>query len=143
MWSFQQHQGWLASLAKVIALFKNKGDDFNIEYYRPISLLSVLSKVYERVVFDQIYYYFQLHQLFYTNQYGFRKKHSTETAGLELIDRALKDVDDKQDPFAIFLDLSKAFDTIDHSIMIKKLKHYGIRGTSLLWFESYLTRTSP
>ena len=125
-------------LAKVIALFKNKGDDFNFEYYRPISLLSILSKVYERVVFDQIYYYFQLHQLFYTNQYGFRKKHSTETAGLELIDRALKDVDNKQDPFAIFLDLSKAFDTIDHSIMIKKLKHYGIRGTALLWFESYL-----
>ena len=126
-------------VAKVIPLFKDKGDDFSFEYYRPISLLSTISKVYERVVFDQLYEYFDGNKLFYSSQYGFRKKHSTETAGLELIDRAMKDNDKKQDPFAIFLDLSKAFDTIDHVILIKKLSHYGITGTALLWFESYLT----
>lgn len=126
-------------LAKVIPLFKNKGDDFKFENYRPISLLSVISKVYERIVFDQIYDYFQLKKLFYRNQYGFRRKHSTESAAMELIDRAKQDMDNKKDPFAIFLDLSKAFDTIDHSIMLKKLSHYGIHGTALLWFESYLS----
>ena len=126
-------------LAKVIPLFKDKGDDFSFEYYRPISLLSTISKVYERVVFDQLYEYFDVNKLFYSSQYGFRKKHSTETAGLELIDRAMKDNDKKQDPFAIFLDLSKAFDTIDHVIMLKKLEHYGISGIALLCFESYLT----
>ena len=73
------------------------------------------------------------------NQYGFRKKHSTETAGVELVDKALKDMDDQRDPFAIFLDLSKAFDTIDHNIMVKKLYHYGIHGIALKWFESYLS----
>ena len=126
-------------VAKVIPLFKDKGDDFSFEYYRPISLLSTVSKIYERVVFDQLYQYFDVNKLFYSSQYGFRKKHSTETAGLELIDKAMKDNDKKQDPFAIFLDLSKAFDTIDHVIMLKKLSHYGISGTALLWFESYLT----
>ena len=126
-------------LAKVIPLYKNKGDDFKFENYRPISLLSAISKIYERVVFDQIYDYLQSNKLFYSNQYGFRRKHSTETAGLELFDRALKDVDQQNDPFAIFLDLSKAFDTIDHSILLRKLKHYGIHGTALRWFESYLT----
>ena len=126
-------------LAKVIPLYKNKGDDFKFENYRPISLLSAISKIYERVVFDQMYDYLQSTKLFYSNQYGFRRKHSTETAGLELFDRALKDVDKQNDPFAIFLDLSKAFDTIDHSLLLRKLKHYGIHGTALRWFESYLS----
>ena len=76
-------------IAKVIPLFKEKGDDFDFENYRPISLLSVLSKIYERVVFDQIYEYFHSNNLFYESQYGFRKGHSTEHALLELYDRIL------------------------------------------------------
>ena len=126
-------------LAKVIPLYKDKGDDYDFENYRPISLLSVLSKIFERVVFDQIYDYFTENKLFYDSQYGFRKGHSTEQALLELFDRILKDVDSKKDPFAIFLDLSKAFDTIDHNILINKLNHYGINGTALNWFKSYLS----
>ena len=126
-------------IAKVIPLFKEKGDDFRFENYRPVSLLSIFSKVYERVVFYQLYGYFNINNLFYRHQYGFRKEHSTEGAAIELIDRVLQDLDKNEDPFAIFLDLSKAFDTIDHGILLKKLSHYGIRGTTLNWFESYLS----
>ena len=61
---------------------------------------------------------------------------------MELIDRAKQDMDNKKDPFAIFLDLSKAFDTIDHTIMLKKLSHYGIHGTALLWFECLISRVT-
>ena len=83
--------------------------------------------------------FFQSKKLFYESQYGFRKNHSTEHAALELFDRVAKDVDDQNDPFAIYLDLSKAFDTIDHSIMIEKLHRYGIQGICLNWFKSYLS----
>ena len=126
-------------IAKVIPIFKEKGDDFNFENYRPISLLPIISKIFERVVHDQLYNYFEENKLFYKHQYGFRKKHSTELAALELIDRAMKDMDEKNDPFAIFLDLSKAFDTI---ILLHKLSHYGIKGTELNWFRSYLDQRS-
>ena len=126
-------------IAKVVPLFKDKGDDFDFENYRPISLLSVISKVYERVAYDQLYDFFDSNDLFYKSQYGFRKGHSTEHALLELYDRVLRNVDKQHDPFAIFLDLSKAFDTIDHAILISKLNHYGIRGSALNWFKSYLS----
>ena len=71
-------------LAKVIPLYKDKGEEHLFENYRPISLLSTISKIYERVVFDQLYEFFQSQNLFYESQYGFRKNHITETAGAEL-----------------------------------------------------------
>ena len=79
-------------------------------------------------------------KLFHDNQYGFRTKRSTELAVTELIDRVLLNIDNKQVPFAVFMDLSKAFDTLDHKILIDKLHHYGIGGISLMWFESYLSK---
>ena len=78
--------------------------------------------------------------VFHDNQYGFRTKHSTELAVAVLIDRVLLNIDNKQVPFAVFMDFSKAFDTLDHKIVINKLQHYGIRGTSWMWFESYLSK---
>ena len=89
-----------------------------------------------------MYDYFSENKLFHESQYGFRKGHSTEHAILELYDRILQDVEKKRDPFAVFLDLSKAFDTIDHNILISKLTHYGIRGVALNWFKSYLSNRS-
>ena len=75
---------------------------------------------------------------FYGNQYGFRKCHSTELAALELVDRLFKHLDDGQIPVSVFLDLSKAFDTLNHAILMDKLKYYGLNETSLNWFRSYL-----
>ena len=125
-------------IAKVLPLFK-KGDDSIMGNYRPISLLSSISKWFEKVVFNQIYDYFTKNKLFFPNQYGFRKKHSTDMAAVELIDRAMHQIDQGKCALSVFMDLSKAFDTLNHDIMCKKLKFYGICGTSLKWFNSYLT----
>ena len=108
-------------IAKVIPLFK-KGEETSIENYRPISLLSSISKVFERAVFNQLYQYLDVNNLLFDSQYGFRKQHSTELAALELIDRIHKSMEDGQIPVSIFLDLSKAFDTLDHTILLSKLK---------------------
>ena len=102
-------------LAKVIPLFK-KGDKTSIENYRPISLLPCMSKVLEKIINIQLYDYFQSNNLLYKSQYGFRKHHSTEFASLELVDTIQQQLDLKLDPFAVFLDMSKAFDTLDHEI---------------------------
>jgi retron-type reverse transcriptase len=117
-------------LAKVVPLFK-KGDQALIENYRPISLLPAISKVFEKIVFNQLYEYFRVNNLLIDNQYGFRDNHSTEYAALEVVDRVLSDMDHGKLPIAIYIDLSKAFDTIDHDILVNKLNYYGIKGTPL------------
>ena len=106
--------------------------------YRPISLLPVISKVFERAVFNQLYDYCTKNNIFYNSQYGFRKAHSTELACLEYIDKVLHDLDKKHMPNSIFIDLSKAFDTLDNKIMLHKLSHYGVSHNALEWFHSYL-----
>ena len=79
----------------------------------------------------------QRNKLLYAYQYGFRQLHSTKLASVELVDRILHDIDNGKIPLSVFLDLSKAFDTLDHSIL-QKLNFYGVSGTSLQWFISYL-----
>ena len=113
-----------------------------MDIYRPISLLTAISKLFEKVVFSQLYEYFHQNNLFYDSQYGILKNHSTEYVAMELTDKVLKDIDEKNISLAIFMDLSKAFDTLDHNILIKKLAHYGINGAPLEWFTSYLTGRS-
>ena len=124
--------------AKVIPLYK-KDDNKLFGNYRPISLLSSISKIFERVAFNQLYDYFSSNGLLYESQYGFRKLHSTELAALEFTDRISQEMDAKKIPFSIFLDLSKAFDTLDHNVLLSKLNYYGIKDTALDWFKSYLT----
>ena len=124
-------------VAKVVPLFKN-GTNTVISNYRPISLLPAMSKVFEKILYNQLYQYFDSNNLFYKIQYGFRKNHSTELAALELIDRIKCDLDKGNVPVAIFFDLSKAFDTLDHLILLKKLSFYGIKNKALDLFKNYL-----
>ena len=99
-----------------------------------MSILPSISKILEKVVHEQLYSYFTEHSYLSNNQYGFRKQHSTEHAVLEVLDRITSSLDSGNTPINIFLDLSKAFDTINHKILLAKLKYYGICGTSLNWF---------
>ena len=109
-----------------------------MDNYRPISILPSISKVFERLIFNQFQSYFHVNDLYVCSQYGFRKEHSTKLAVLELIDRITQQLDKGTTPINVYLDLSKAFDTLDHNILVHKLKYYGIEGTSLRLFESYL-----
>ena len=125
-------------IAKVLPVHK-KGDNTIFSNYRPISILPSVSKVFERVIHNQLYDYFNDHQLFYENQYGFRMKHSTDMAALELVDRIVCTMDSNEIPLTIFLDLSKAFDTLDHNILISKLGYYGLSNCSLNLLKNYLS----
>ena len=123
----------------MIPLYK-KDDDRSFGNYRPISLLSPISNIFEWVAFNQLYDYFTFNGLLYESQYGFRKLHSTELAALEFLDRISQEMDAKKIPFYISLDLSKAFNTLDHKVLLTKLHYYGIRDIALNWFRSYLIK---
>ena len=125
-------------LAEVVPLFKNK--DRSIETnYRPISLLTTMSKILEKVVYTRVYKFLNVTGQISDKQYGFRAKHSCEHAVGQLVGTVLKNLENNKITVSVLLDLSKALDTIEHQIMLKKLELYGIRGTPLNWFESYLS----
>ena len=90
-------------------------------------------------MFNQIHVYFSSHSLYYNGQYGFREKHSTQLAALELIDRISQDLDRGITPINVYLDLSKAFDTLDHNILLFKLQFYGFTNSALKLCKNYLS----
>ena len=124
--------------ADVIPLFKSK-DKLNKENYRPISLLLTLLKILEKVVYKCTYEFMEKTKQIYDGQFGFRSKHSCENAIQNLLGDILKSEDQGLITKAVFLDLSKAFNTLNHNILFEKMYKYGIRGQSLQWFKSYLT----
>ena len=129
-------------IAKVIPIFK-KGDDTDVNNYRPISLVHAISKIIEKVNYNQTYNYFDQNKILYAHQYGFRKQHSTELAVLELVDRTIYTLDRDETPINIFLDLSKAFETLNHTILLNKLHHYGIRDGSIIYIYILMTYQMP
>ena len=128
-------------VAKVIPIHK-KGDNQLFNNYRPISLLPFFSKVYEKIVFNQLYKYIDRNSLLHESQHGFRENHNTESAALELTDYIKKQIDEQHVPLCIFIDLSKAFDTLNFEILLYKLKNLGISSKELDSFESYLKNRS-
>ena len=124
--------------AKVIPLFK-KGCPLVASNYRPISLLSVFSKITEKVMYERLYKYLEKQEILYTLQFGFRASHSINHALVSLTEAIKNSLDNRKFGCGIFIDLQKAFDTVNHEVLLTKLEHYGIRGTVLDWFKPYLT----
>ena len=125
-------------VSKVIPLYK-KGDSSLLVNYRPISLLPTISKIFEKVIHDQLYDYFDKYNLLAEQQYGFRKQHVTEYAAVKLIDHVSKEMENRKIPTNVYIDSSKVFDTLTFDILLFKLKYYGVTDTALYLMRSYLT----
>ena len=106
--------------------------------YRPISLLASISKIYEKLVHHRLLEYLEKHNVLYGRQYGFRPGRSCEHALLDAQHKLLHSMNKRQVSLLLLIDFSKAFDLVDHDILLRKLEHYGIRGIALKWMESYL-----
>ena len=128
----------LLKVTKVVAIHKG-GSTQEVNNFRPISLLSIFDKIIEKLMHKRLYDFFDEHNILYELQFGFRKKMSTSHSLLEITEEIKESIDNGKFGCGIFIDLKKAFDTVNHKILLTKLEHYGIRGALLKWFESYLS----
>ena len=124
--------------AVVKSIFKNKGTEEDPQNYRPLSILSVISKVFERSAANQIVEYMEHENLFYSDQHAYRKYHSTTTCLTQVTDYAYKEMDKGNIIGIAALDLSKAFDTIDHDLLIRKTMDMKFDAQVVHWIKSYL-----
>ena len=129
----------ILKISKVTPIFKEKGDELEVSNYRPISLLSNFNKIFEKIMHERVVSFLDKHNCIYNRQFGFRKGHSTTHTLIDLTESIRRSIDNNSYAVGIFLDFQKAFDTVEHSILLQKLKHYGIRGVTNKWFESYLS----
>jgi len=125
-------------IAKVIPIFK-AGDSHAFSNYRPISILPAISKILEKIFYVRLHDFIVKNNILSPHQYGFRQKHSTYMAINDLYTKITEDLDNKLHTIGLFLDLSKAFDTLNHQILLSKLNSYGVRGLANKWVENYLT----
>ena len=124
--------------ADVVPLYKS-GDHYECTNYRPISLLLTMSKLLEKIMYKRTYNFLEITNQLYSSQYGFRTGHSCEHAVSELLAEIIKSKEEGLYTAAMFLDLSKAFDTLEHEVLLKKLEKYGVRGIALDWYRDYLS----
>ena len=125
-------------LAKVVPIFK-KGPMYISDNYRPISLLSIFNKIFEKILHRNLMKFLERHNILFMYQFGYRKLHSTTIALIEITDKIKKLLDEGNYVIGIYLDLTEAFDTVNHQILLNKLWRYGIRGHTNDLFRSYLT----
>jgi hypothetical protein len=128
----------ILKISRVTPIFKN-GVETDPNNYRPISIISPFAKAFERLVYEQLNSFLVKKKIISNYQFGFRKGYSTEQAILEITENFKSAIDNGEITCGLFLDLSKAFDTVNHQILIDKLCKYGIRGTPLAWFTDYLS----
>jgi len=125
-------------IAKVIPIFKSN-DPTHLNNYRPISVLPIFSKLFERIVYNRLETHLTINSILSPQQFGFRKKHATSMAISLFTEKLYDTLDNQKFAIATFLDLSKAFDLINHTFLLQKLHRYGVRGIALDWFKSYLS----
>ena len=125
--------------ARVTPVLKKGEDKNNISSYRPISILTQLNRIFEKLLYDRLFGFFVKHNILSKKQFGFQPKHNTQHAILDLKEHILKNVEKKLVSCILFLDLKKAFDSVHHNTLLGKLEHYGIRGVALKLLTSYLT----
>ena len=131
----------LLKIAKVVPIYK-KGEKYLPDNYRPISLLSIFEKILEKLMYRRLADFLDKNKTLYEFQFGFRKNYSTSRAVMEVLDNIYQHSDNDEITMGIYCDLKKAFDTVNHSILLQKLSIYGIRGNVLKWFTSYLSNRS-
>jgi hypothetical protein len=123
--------------AKIVPIFKS-GDPTKINNYRPISLLSSIGKILEKVVANKLTFFLETNSILSQYQFGFRANHSTVHPMMLLLNKLTAALNEKKHSIVIFCDLKKAFDTCDHDILLQKMYNIGIRNTELAWFSNYL-----
>ena len=117
-------------------------NSLKVNNYRPISLLPTLGKIIEKLMNIRLFSFLETHEVIYNSQFGFQKGKSTNHSLIEITEKIRNCMENKKYGCGIFIDLKKAFDTVNHDILIQKLEHYGLRDISLNWFRSYLTDRS-